>query len=89
MATPKKFLVQINGRNNIATGTVTGTVTGTIAELANYFSYTLEVGNSWDKKISRTPKTIKSLISNVNKAYDAVAVWGIGRSIKLIETHKK
>ena len=43
---------------------------GTLEELTKYFGYTLEVGNSWNSKISTKPRTIKSLISNVNKSYD-------------------
>lgn len=42
----------------------------TLEEWTQYFAYTLEVGNSWDKKISRNPKTIQSLVDNVNRSYD-------------------
>lgn len=42
---------------------------GTVEDLAKYFSYTLEIGNSYNKRINRNPKTIKSLISNVQNAY--------------------
>lgn len=42
---------------------------GTVEELTNYFSYTLEIGNSWNKKINKNPKTIKSLITNVQNSY--------------------
>ena len=45
-------------------------VEGTLEELIEYFGYTLEVGNSWNSKINRNPKTIKSFISNLSKAYD-------------------
>ena len=45
-------------------------VTGTLEELTNYFSYTLECGASWNKKIKQHPKTIKSLISNLNKSFE-------------------
>ena len=53
-------------------GRITET-TGTIAELTQYFSYTLECGRSWqyergNKKINTQPKTIKSLITNLNNA---------------------
>lgn len=48
----------------------TSEVTGTLEELTKYFSYTLECGNSWNSKINRYPKTIKSLVSNINKSYD-------------------
>ena len=43
-------------------------ITGTLEYLINYFRYTLECGNSYKKKISLTPKTIKSLVSNLNKS---------------------
>ena len=46
------------------------TTEGTIQELTKYFSYTLECGNIYNSKINRTPKTIKSLISNLEKTYD-------------------
>ena len=78
---PKQYNIQINGRNNS-----TRTTTGTIEELTQYFSYTLEVGNSWDKSVNRTPKTINALISNVNKAYDAATGNGYsGKSIELVQ----
>ena len=43
-------------------------VSGTLDELTEYFSYTLEIGNSRDSRISRKPKTIKSLINAINKS---------------------
>lgn len=45
-------------------------ITGTLAYLIQYFSYTLEVGASYNPKINRQPKTIKSFISNLEKALD-------------------
>lgn len=42
--------------------------TGTLEELVKHFKYTLEVGNSYNSSIKTNPKTIKSLISNLNKA---------------------
>lgn len=45
---------------------------GTIEYLINQvFGYTLEIGASWNKKINRKPTTIKSLINNLQKAYEA------------------
>jgi hypothetical protein len=46
---------------------------GTLAELIQSYSYTLEVGQSWErekgnKKINRNPKTIALLIKNLNAA---------------------
>ena len=43
-------------------------IEGTLEELITYFSYTLEVGNSYNKKINKKPKTIKSLITNLENA---------------------
>ena len=42
---------------------------GTLEQLIDAFSYTLEIGNSWDKRINKNPKTIKSFISNLNRAF--------------------
>jgi len=46
---------------------------GTLSELVEYFSYDLDCGSSWsyergNYKINRNPKSIKSLVSNLNKA---------------------
>ena len=45
-------------------------VEGTLAYLIDYFGYILEIGNSWNRKINRNPKTIKSFVSNLEKSYD-------------------
>jgi len=42
----------------------------TLSELIDYFGYTLEVGNSWNRKINRQPKTIRSFVSNLQKSYE-------------------
>lgn len=54
---------------------------GTVEELVMIFSYTLECGASYqhekgNKKINRNPKTIKSLISNLNNAVNNSAANG-------------
>jgi ribosomal protein L17 len=36
------------------------------------FGYTLECGNSWNRKIPKYPKTIKSLINAINASYDEI-----------------
>ena len=42
---------------------------GTLEYLLNdVFGYTLECGNSWNPKIPRYPKTIKSLVNALNKS---------------------
>jgi hypothetical protein len=46
-------------------------ITGTLSYLINYFSYTLEVGNSWNPKINRNPTTIYSFITNLQKSFEA------------------
>jgi len=45
-------------------------ITGTLDYLIGYFGYTLEVGASWNPKINRHPKTIKSFISNLKASLD-------------------
>jgi hypothetical protein len=45
-------------------------ITGTLPFLINYFSYTLEVGNSWNNKINRYPKTIKSFVKNLQMSFE-------------------
>ena len=44
--------------------------TGTLEELIKMFSYTLEIGASWNKKISREPKTIKSFLKNLQMSFE-------------------
>lgn len=54
---------------------------GSLDELIKCFSYTLECGASYshekgNSKINRTPKTVKSLISNLNNAVNNSAANG-------------
>lgn len=56
-------------------------ISRTLEEFIKYFSYTLEVGKSWErekgnKKINLAPKTIKSLVSNINNAETNAAANG-------------
>ena len=45
--------------------------TGTIDELRDSFSYTLEIGHSWNPRIPKDGgKTIKSLVNNIQKSYE-------------------
>lgn len=66
--------------------------TGTLEQLIKAFSYTLEVGKSWEhekgrKKINTEPKNIKSLIDNINNAANNAAANGhADRYYKLGET---
>jgi hypothetical protein len=55
----------------------------TLEEAIQYYSYTLECGASWahekgNKKINRSPKTIASLITNLNNASNNTARNGCG-----------
>lgn len=55
--------------------------TGTLAELIDKFSYTLLKGHSWEhergnKKINMQPKTVRSLVTNLNNAEDNAAANG-------------
>ena len=57
------------------------TVTGTLDELIEYFSYTLQKGKSWEhergnKRINLNPRTIGSLVNNLNNAEDNAAANG-------------
>lgn len=46
-------------------------ITDTLEGLIKYFSYTLEVGHSYEpRKINLQPKTIKSFMSNLEKSLD-------------------
>jgi hypothetical protein len=54
--------------------------------LIRSFSYTLEVGNSLNKKVNRNPKGIKTFIKNVQLAYEEKEASCYTRTlIKLVE----
>ena len=63
--------------------TSTYTYSGTLEELIEKFSYTLEVGVSYayergSKKVNRTPKTMKQLMTSLENAdYNAQAQKGV------------
>lgn len=53
----------------------------TVSEAVEYYGYTLEKGASWqhergNKKINQQPKTIKSLLTNLNNAVNNSAANG-------------
>lgn len=41
---------------------------GTLEELIKYHGYTLECGHSWNNKINMHPKSIKGLVTALNKS---------------------
>jgi ribosomal protein L17 len=44
---------------------------GTLDHLkSSVFGYTLECGNSWNSKINRNPRSIKALVTAINKSYN-------------------
>ena len=54
---------------------------GSVADLVLYYRYTLETGRSYqhekgNKKISLNPRTIQSLINNLNNAVNNTAING-------------
>lgn len=65
------------GRENVI-------VSGTLAELTEYFSYTLLTGYAYNRKINKHPKTFKSLITNLDKAYAEICRGGIPHSVRLV-----
>ena len=69
-------VIRTSHRNDTVTAHV-----GSLEELIKSFSYTLECGASYshekgNSKINRAPKTIKSLISNLNNAVNNSAANG-------------
>lgn len=69
----KTYVVNITKRGGFGREDRTRSTSGTISELLDYFGYTLEVGKSYEHergryKINMTPKNIKSLVDNLNKA---------------------
>jgi len=45
-------------------------IKGTLNDLIGYFSYTLEIGNSWKRSIQRNPKTIASFVKNLQASFE-------------------
>ena len=64
VGTPKYWEIKISRKSNdqIKIGTLDGFI--------KYFGYTLEVGNSYNKKISRNPSNINNFIKHYNAAVD-------------------
>ena len=62
MANPKEYTIIQTRRGRESE------ITGTLTELVEYFKYTLECGNSWNPKINTNPKTIRGLMSAIDKS---------------------
>lgn len=72
----KQFIITCASRTNVSESRPL-----TISEAVDYYSYTLTSGSSWshekgNKKINCNPKTIKSLITNLNNAVNNSAADG-------------
>lgn len=67
------------------------TITGTIEELANYFSYTLAAGNSWNQNIKKSEfRSIEQLIRHINLAFDILEKNCYGKSsVRIFKEEKK
>jgi hypothetical protein len=81
MKTPNTYTIRITRSGFMSSNVSERETTGTLEELIKYFSYTLEVGQSWErekgnKKINRNPKNIKSLITNLYNAKNNAAANG-------------
>ena len=78
---PKVYKVVMSKSGRFGGETRTYEQVGTLPELVQAYSYTLEVGQSWqhekgNKKINRNPKSIKTLVSNLYNAKNNAAADG-------------
>lgn len=75
------YTVEITRSRGMGPSTTRKT-SGTLAELIDYFGYTLEVGKSYERergryKINMMPRTIEQLVDNLNKAQSNAAANGM------------
>jgi hypothetical protein len=70
----KKIKIEIIKRTFGRPAKVVNVVEGTLTEMLEQFSYTLDIGASYDKKVNRNPKSGVSLVDALNKAAKARAV---------------
>jgi hypothetical protein len=66
MAEPKTYTIAKTRRGR------TTETTNTLPNLINYFKTTLVDGNSYDSKVNTEPKTVKGLVSALNRATDSL-----------------
>lgn len=81
MKTPKTYTIKktYKGRDTITSGT--------LDELHKYFGYTLEIGNSWNKKIKLKSATIAAFVKNLQASYEEKESCCYERTyVELIET---
>ena len=91
MAVEKRFQITETKHRDGKTYVIKGTLT----ELIKSYSYTLDTGRSYqnekgNKKINCNPKSIKSLVSNLNNAVNNSAANGYaGKDYDFIELPKE
>lgn len=81
---PKIFTVVTRRYRRVGADSITE-YTDTLENLIQTFKYSLETGESYqhekgNKKINTNPKSIKSLITNLNNAIDNAAMNGCGNT---------
>ena len=94
--TPKTFIVECenSGSGMSSRPSRYYYAEGTLEELIKYHSYTLECGASYqhergNKKINREPKSIATLISNLNNAVNNSAANGYAGKFYSVVTEKR
>ncbi len=70
---PKIYTIEVTRIRLRGGDSITSCETGTLEELKEEFRYTLDCGSSYNgqrgcKKVNPDPKSIKSLVDNLNKA---------------------
>ena len=63
-------------------------VTGTLKYLTDYFGYTLLCGHSYNDKIPTEPRTVKSLVSGLNKSVNETQRGSYNRDCYFLEESK-
>lgn len=88
MKTPKTFKIKMTNSNRRPNSEYFHE--GTLPELIEIYRYTLDCGASWAgdgrPKINKNPKSVKALITNLNKAVNNSAANGYaGKHYELVE----
>lgn len=86
---PKIYTIEVT-RIRLSGPSTTNRHTGTLDELKGTFSYTFDCGASYNgqrgcKKVNPDPKSIKSLVDNLNKAAENCCTHYQDRYYSLVE----
>ena len=87
---PKIYTIEVTRIRLRGGDSITSCETGTLEELKEEFGYTLEAGASYNgqrgcKKVNPDPKSIKSLVNNLNKAAENCCTHYQDRYYSLVE----